>query len=88
MADRTGAGLAYQHAQLERRAVEAGGKFSILGSMTNPKVLLLSVNYLGIVTASLGLLLFIPQIIKSSWRLDHEHRLCHEPGLYLRGDSR
>ena len=33
--------------------------------MTNPKVLLLSVNYLGIVTASLGLLLFVPQIIKS-----------------------
>ena len=51
--------------QSERRAVEAGGKFSILQSMTNPKVLLLSVNYLGIVTASLGLLLFVPQIIKS-----------------------
>jgi ACS family tartrate transporter-like MFS transporter len=51
--------------QAERRAVEAGGKFSILGSMINPKVLLLSVNYLGIVTASLGLLLFIPQIIRS-----------------------
>jgi ACS family tartrate transporter-like MFS transporter len=33
--------------------------------MTNLKVLLLSVNYLGIVTASLGLLLFVPQIIKS-----------------------
>jgi MFS transporter, ACS family, tartrate transporter len=51
--------------QSERRAVEAGGTFSILGGMTNPKVLLLSVNYLGIVTASLGLLLFIPQIIRS-----------------------
>jgi MFS transporter, ACS family, tartrate transporter len=49
----------------ERRAVEAGGTFSILKSMANAKVLLLSVNYLGIVTASLGLLLFIPQIIKS-----------------------
>src|SRR5258708_10943753 len=49
----------------ERRAVEAGGKFSVLAGMTNPKVLLLSVNYLGIVTASLGLLLFAPQIIKS-----------------------
>src|SRR6201999_3830551 len=33
--------------------------------MMNPKILLLSLNYLGIVTASLGLLLFIPQIIKS-----------------------
>jgi len=51
--------------QSERRAVEAGGKLSIFQSMTNPKILLLSVNYLGIVTASLGLLLFIPQIIKS-----------------------
>jgi ACS family tartrate transporter-like MFS transporter len=49
----------------ERRAVEAGGKFSVLRGMTNLKVLLLSVNYLGIVTASLGLLLFAPQIIKS-----------------------
>jgi ACS family tartrate transporter-like MFS transporter len=49
----------------ERRAVESGGKFSVLRGMTNPKVLLLSVNYLGIVTASLGLLLFVPQIIKS-----------------------
>jgi ACS family tartrate transporter-like MFS transporter len=49
----------------ERRAVEAGGTFSILQSMTNPRILLLSVNYLGIVTASLGLLLFVPQIIKA-----------------------
>jgi ACS family tartrate transporter-like MFS transporter len=31
----------------------------------DPKILLLSINYLGIVTASLGLLLFVPQIIKS-----------------------
>jgi MFS transporter, ACS family, tartrate transporter len=49
----------------ERRAVEAGGKYSIWQAMVNPKILLLSLNYLGIVTASLGLLLFIPQIIKS-----------------------
>jgi ACS family tartrate transporter-like MFS transporter len=49
----------------ERRAVEAGGKYSVWQGITNPKVLLLSVNYLGIVTASLGLLLFVPQIIKS-----------------------
>jgi ACS family tartrate transporter-like MFS transporter len=49
----------------ERRAVESGGKFSVAQSMTNPKILLLSLNYLGIVTASLGLLLFVPQIIKS-----------------------
>lgn len=51
--------------QSERRAVEAGGTYSVLQGMTNAKVLLLSFNYLGIVTASLGLLLFIPQIIRS-----------------------
>ncbi|HLY89215.1 MAG TPA: MFS transporter [Acetobacteraceae bacterium] len=49
----------------ERRAVESARKFSMLEGMLNPKILLLSINYLGIVTASLGLLLFVPQIIKS-----------------------
>jgi MFS transporter, ACS family, tartrate transporter len=49
----------------ERRAVEATRKFSIWQGMMNPKVLLLALNYFGIVTASLGLLLFVPQIIKS-----------------------
>jgi ACS family tartrate transporter-like MFS transporter len=34
-------------------------------AMINAKVLLLGVNYFGIVTASLGMLYFIPQIIKS-----------------------
>jgi ACS family tartrate transporter-like MFS transporter len=33
--------------------------------MYNPRVLLLALNYFGIVTASLGMLFFIPQIIKS-----------------------
>jgi ACS family tartrate transporter-like MFS transporter len=51
--------------QSERRAVETGGTFSIMQGILNPKIILLSLNYLGIVTASLGLLLFIPQIIKS-----------------------
>jgi ACS family tartrate transporter-like MFS transporter len=45
--------------------VESARKFSMLEAMMNPKILLLSINYLGIVTASLGLLLFVPQIIKS-----------------------
>jgi ACS family tartrate transporter-like MFS transporter len=49
----------------ERHAVESAGKYSIWQAMLNPKVLLLSANYFGIVTASLGVLLFIPQIIKS-----------------------
>jgi MFS transporter, ACS family, tartrate transporter len=34
-------------------------------AMINAKVLLLAINYFGIVTASLGMLYFIPQIIKS-----------------------
>ncbi|MGC1411683.1 MAG: MFS transporter [Acetobacteraceae bacterium] len=49
----------------ERRAVEAAGKYSLWQALVNPKILLLSLNYFGIVTASLGLLLFVPQIIKS-----------------------
>jgi len=49
----------------ERRAIERGGRYSMWQAMVNPKILLLSINYLGIVTASLGLLLFVPQIIKS-----------------------
>jgi ACS family tartrate transporter-like MFS transporter len=51
--------------EAERRTVEARGKFSLLQGLFNPKVLLLSANYLGIGTASLGLLLFAPQIIKT-----------------------
>jgi len=49
----------------ERRATEAVRKFTMWEALYNPKVLLLSLNYLGIVTASLGMLIFIPQIIKS-----------------------
>jgi ACS family tartrate transporter-like MFS transporter len=49
----------------ERRAAEAGGTMTLWQSLYNPKVLLLSLNYLGIVTASLGMLIFIPQMIKS-----------------------
>jgi ACS family tartrate transporter-like MFS transporter len=49
----------------ERRSKEKLGRMSIWQSMVNPKVLLLAANYLGIVTASLGMLIFIPQIIKS-----------------------
>jgi ACS family tartrate transporter-like MFS transporter len=38
---------------------------SVWKSFYDPKVLLLSLNYFGIITASLGQLIFIPQIIKS-----------------------
>jgi MFS transporter, ACS family, tartrate transporter len=49
----------------ERRLVESARKYSMWQALVNPKIVLLSINYLGIVTASLGLLLFVPQIIKS-----------------------
>jgi ACS family tartrate transporter-like MFS transporter len=49
----------------ERRAKEAVRAFTLWQALFDPKVLLLSLNYLGIVTASLGMLFFIPQIIKS-----------------------
>ena len=49
----------------ERTAKEAVRKFSMLQGMFDPKVLLLALNYFGIVVASLGILFFVPQIIKS-----------------------
>src|SRR6266480_828771 len=49
----------------ERRATEAVRTFTLWQAMYNPKVLLLALNYFGIVTASLGMLIFVPQIIKS-----------------------
>ena len=50
---------------MERAAKEKVRKYSMLEGMFNPKVLLLALNYFGIVVASLGMLIFIPQIIKS-----------------------
>jgi len=49
----------------ERAAKEAVHKFSLWEGFFNPKVLLLALNYFGIVVASLGILFFVPQIIKS-----------------------
>jgi MFS transporter, ACS family, tartrate transporter len=48
----------------ERRQIEAHHGLSILRAFFDPKVVLLSLNYIGIVTASLGMLLFVPQILK------------------------
>jgi len=39
----------------ERRATEAVRKFTLWQALHNPKVLLLALNFLGIVTASLGM---------------------------------
>ena len=49
----------------ERTAKEAVRKFSMLEAMFDLKVLLLALNYFGIGVASLGVLFFVPQIIKS-----------------------
>jgi MFS transporter, ACS family, tartrate transporter len=56
----------------ERRSTEAVRTFTLWQALYNPKVLLLALNYLGIVTASLGMLIFVPQIIKS---LGHESNM-------------
>src|SRR5580692_5753063 len=48
----------------ERYQIETKDRVSILRSFWDPKVLWLSLNYVGIVTASLGMLLFLPTIIK------------------------
>jgi MFS transporter, ACS family, tartrate transporter len=50
--------------ETERRLVEAKRKVSLWQSFWNPKVLLLTLNYFGIVASSLGMLLFLPQIVK------------------------
>jgi len=49
----------------ERRATESVRTFTLWQALYNPKVLLLALNYVGIVTASLGMLIFVPQMIKS-----------------------
>ncbi len=48
----------------EARVIQAKHKIGVWRSFWDPKVLLLTLNYLGIVTASLGLLLFLPQMVK------------------------
>ena len=54
----------------ERKAKEGVRTFTLWQSLRDAKVLLLAVNYFGIVTASLGMLIFIPQIIQSLGRFD------------------
>ncbi len=48
----------------ERRLVEARRKIGLARSFVEPKVLLLALNFFGIVTPSLGMLLFVPQIVR------------------------
>lgn len=48
----------------EKREIEREHGIGMLKAFLDPKVLLLALNYIGIVTASLGMLLFLPQIVK------------------------
>ena len=43
--------------------------FTLWQALYNPKVLLLALNYVGIVTASLGMLIFVPQMMVPIRRL-------------------
>ncbi|HEX3862274.1 MAG TPA: MFS transporter [Stellaceae bacterium] len=50
----------------ERREVSPHGEMGLWQTLSNPRVLAMAVIYFGIVTASVGLVLFAPQIIKQS----------------------
>jgi MFS transporter, ACS family, tartrate transporter len=50
--------------ETERHLVEAKRKVSMWESFWNPKIVLLTLNYFGISAASLGMLLFLPQMVK------------------------
>ncbi len=49
----------------ERKAKESKQTLNLWQAMIDRRVLLLAFNYFGVITASLGMLIFIPQIIKS-----------------------
>ncbi len=49
----------------EHQAKVAVRTYSLWQALINPKVLLLALNYVGLGTASVGMVIFIPQIIKS-----------------------
>jgi ACS family tartrate transporter-like MFS transporter len=51
--------------ETERNLIESKRKVSVWQSFWDPKVLLLTLNYFGIVGASLGMLLFLPQMVKT-----------------------
>jgi MFS transporter, ACS family, tartrate transporter len=51
--------------ETERNRVESGGRLSMLQALVDPRVLALSAIYFTGVTASYGVVFFLPQIIKS-----------------------
>ena len=62
-------------------------RISVWRSFWDPKVLLLALNYLGIVTASLGMLLFLPTDHQAARRQQHAGRLGDDDPLCLRRAS-
>lgn len=50
--------------QAERRKVESAGRLSLLQALTDRRVLVLSMIYMTSVTASYGIVFFLPQIVK------------------------
>jgi len=50
--------------QAERRKVETTGRLTLMQSLTDPRVLMLSLIYMTSVTASYGIVFFLPQIVK------------------------
>ena len=50
--------------QAERSHVERAGALNLFQSLTDPRVLVLSLIYMGSVTASYGVVFFLPQIVK------------------------
>ena len=50
--------------QAERRKVESAGRLSLLQALTDRRVLVLSMIYMASVTASYGIVFFLPQIVK------------------------
>jgi ACS family tartrate transporter-like MFS transporter len=51
--------------ETERHLVEKKRKIGLWQSFFDPKVLILTLNYFGIVGASVGMLLFVPQMVKT-----------------------
>jgi ACS family tartrate transporter-like MFS transporter len=49
----------------EKRGVEAVRKFSVLSAMANPRVLAFTVIFAGVGMSGVGLVLFLPQMLKS-----------------------
>ena len=85
VAQRRGAQLADRYARRpSARLIESKRKMSVWQSFWDPKVLLLTLNYFGIVGASLGMLLFLPQMVKTAGPHQYAGRLGEHDPVHLR----